>query len=367
MKGSVDAIYLVLDSTTDHWQPPPAHMAGSSNRAVALLGTGRMAQALAMRLADSNWDVRIGTRHTLCGGETYCAGTRVVSYHEATSGASMVVLALPVHAYAQLLAEHGSLLHGKTIVDVSNPSAAELEALNAATAACSSAGSEPASFDHPAARAAAEQLAAPSAAEWLQQHAGPSVTVVKAFNNLSAQALLSSGPCHSFLTVAASDVPEAAAAVAGLAAACGILARTTCRLKFARKMEEAQCMPALAQWRGPAGALGGLFALQVTYCAAKSAHGPLHAIAEQPLQVGARRAGLQDSAWMACMARAVGHACLRHGACPSALCGVLPPDCSRPTCLGCAGCRVGCGRRSSQQALPPFAASAVYMPCTCGL
>jgi len=90
---------------------------------VAILGAGRVAQALAGRLLEARVVVRLGARDPIAAGRTLPAeltGVPVVPPPEATAGAEIVLLAVPAGPAVAAARAAGDLT-GKVLVDCTNP------------------------------------------------------------------------------------------------------------------------------------------------------------------------------------------------------------------------------------------------------
>ncbi|KAG2498282.1 hypothetical protein HYH03_003543 [Edaphochlamys debaryana] len=109
---------------------------------VAVIGVGPMAQgfcALATRsgaIIGGDMEVRMCSRKAMT--EEFLEGlpqTPVVPLAEGLEWAEAVVLALPAGALPGLCAQHGPLLASKVVIDITNPSKADVAAITAAAAA----------------------------------------------------------------------------------------------------------------------------------------------------------------------------------------------------------------------------------------
>ncbi|KAJ1981466.1 Metalloreductase steap4 [Dimargaris verticillata] len=160
--------YSAVGSNHDHKEEsifilpePEANCCTFTTQApVAVIGSGWFGRALTTRLQRAGYSVTLGRRHP---DQTLTQGFRVpvrsVSYSEAIQSAPVVFLAIPWAAHAWFASLYLSELQGKVVVDVSNP-AAENECC---------------------------QLQC-SIAETLARRL-PGVTIIKAFNTVSAYAL----------------------------------------------------------------------------------------------------------------------------------------------------------------------------------
>jgi predicted dinucleotide-binding enzyme len=217
---------------------------------VAIIGTGQMAQGLASVALSSggsfNYKITLGTRHHTT---MQLHGMDVREIEEAIASAHIVILAVPTVALPGLVSDLGRLFQGKVVVDVTNPTAADLAKLSSLEF-----GGD-----------------ITSVAEWLQLQLD-GVSVVKAFNNLAASRLQQAGPNTTLHTVAASDSPEALAQVAALASACGIQVRQVPSISYSRTLELEQRKVALDDWVGPATVMVLVFFAAYLYCSVKK-HG----------------------------------------------------------------------------------------------
>jgi hypothetical protein len=87
---------------------------------ISIIGTGFIGGILGRALANAGHTVTFGSRHPddpEVAGDT---SATVASVSEALSGADVVVLALPGAAVDGLVAEHGTALSGKLVIDATN-------------------------------------------------------------------------------------------------------------------------------------------------------------------------------------------------------------------------------------------------------
>ena len=91
----------------------------ASEFGVAILGTGNYGRALASRLHSLGVNFTLGSRKA-CVRKFPSGEQKVTTYEEAISCSSIVILAVPRHAYEGLVSSLGNQLKGKTVVDVSN-------------------------------------------------------------------------------------------------------------------------------------------------------------------------------------------------------------------------------------------------------
>src|ERR1700759_5678743 len=89
---------------------------------ISILGTGDMAGALAGRaLAGGNAVEIIGRNATKAEGLAAALGGATVGTTGAAPAGDMVILAVPYASVAAVMSNYGNALHGKVIVDITNP------------------------------------------------------------------------------------------------------------------------------------------------------------------------------------------------------------------------------------------------------
>jgi len=95
-----------------------------SDSTVAIIGTGNVGSALAANFAAGGQDFLLAGRDQE-GADKLASGlgghAEVVSIDEAVERADMLVFAVWLDAFKQLIAQHGERLAGKVIVDPTNP------------------------------------------------------------------------------------------------------------------------------------------------------------------------------------------------------------------------------------------------------
>lgn len=233
---------------------------------VAIIGTGRMGQALAIRCVNfggcSKYDVSVGSRHPTSSIEHPGLSVPVLENAAALSGANIVVLAIPVSAFPHITSKYSELLQNVIVIDISNASVAERGELYARSTTAVGEANDTSSF---------KSLDPPSSAEWLQERLGSSVQVVKAFNNLGSKAIRSGNMYAQLETVAISNSMEALKIVQDFAAASGItVTHSVDDLQFSRHLERIQQASALKEWQTPFYLLLVLGLVMFIYCAARS-------------------------------------------------------------------------------------------------
>lgn len=98
---------------------------------ISIIGAGSMATAIAARTAKAGHVIEVITRdpakaHALA--DTLSNGATTGNYGETPAG-YIVILAVPHHSAAAVLADFGAALDGKVIVDIANPVAPDLSGL----------------------------------------------------------------------------------------------------------------------------------------------------------------------------------------------------------------------------------------------
>lgn len=181
---------------------------------ISIIGAGGMARALATRALGAGHDVQLIARDadkaSALAADLGGAADASVLGREAPTG-EIVLLAVPYSSAASVVADLGSLLAGKVLVDVTNP------------------------FD-----SAATGLAAPrasSAAEEIAAAAAPGVSVVKAFNTVFGGVLASGDAAGRLDVFVAGDDPEAKAVVSSFIAGLGLRPLDTGALTSAHWLE----------------------------------------------------------------------------------------------------------------------------------
>lgn len=156
----------------ESWDHETAKRTGESTVRIGVLGTGYVGGALGRRWAEAGHDVKFGSRDpnsekAVALREQCPDGVEIVSWADASRFADVILLALPwptiATALQQIQAIDDSILPGKVLIDCSNPLNETFSGLALG-------------FD----TSAAEEIA-----RW-----APSSSVVKAFNTVSAAAMV---------------------------------------------------------------------------------------------------------------------------------------------------------------------------------
>jgi 8-hydroxy-5-deazaflavin:NADPH oxidoreductase len=88
---------------------------------IAVIGTGHVGGTLGAKWQAAGHEVTYGSRQGGDeGGPAGPGGAPVLSVGDAVAGAGVVVLAIPGGAVTALVAEHGTALNGKVVVDATN-------------------------------------------------------------------------------------------------------------------------------------------------------------------------------------------------------------------------------------------------------
>lgn len=93
-------------------------------KTIAILGTGVVAQALALGFKKYGWEVVLGTQHPekkVEWKEESLKATPVVPYQEAVKKSEMVILSVKGTAAESVVKGISSLISGKTVIDATNP------------------------------------------------------------------------------------------------------------------------------------------------------------------------------------------------------------------------------------------------------
>jgi 8-hydroxy-5-deazaflavin:NADPH oxidoreductase len=181
---------------------------------ISILGTGNMAQGLALVLLQAGYTVTLGSRDLAKASDaakSLGAKVNIAGIKDAASKSEVVVLAVPFAAAAEVISAAGGLA-GKVVVDITNPLTADYMGLT---------------IGHDT-----------SAAEEIQKLA-PKAKVVKAFNTIFASLFQSGGKVGSTpVTVFVAGDDEAAnKTVEDIAAKAGFGVQQTGGLKLARYLE----------------------------------------------------------------------------------------------------------------------------------
>ena len=84
---------------------------------IALIGTGKIGGTLGAKFQQAGHEVTYGSRNPRADGP---GGAPVVAVGHAIASAEVVVFAIPGPAVADVVAEHGTALNGKVVVDATN-------------------------------------------------------------------------------------------------------------------------------------------------------------------------------------------------------------------------------------------------------
>ena len=181
---------------------------------ISIFGTGNMASGLAVLFAKAGHSITIASRdetkaRTVAAelGNTIAAG----SFADAAAASETVVLAVPYEAAADVIAAAGGLA-GKTVIDITNPLAADFSGLTVGHST--------------------------SAAEEIQKNA-PAAKVVKAFNTVFASVLQNGGKAggEAATVFVAGDDADARKSVVALAESAGFKGVETGGLASSRYLE----------------------------------------------------------------------------------------------------------------------------------
>lgn len=180
---------------------------------IAIIGAGNVGGGLARAATKAGHDVVLAasTPGSAQAAAEQSGATAAASSAEAVRSAEVIVLAVPHSAVADVVAELGSALHGKMVVDATNPLAADYSDL---------------------------VTSGVSAAELLQTQL-PQATVVKALNTVFAsryQAPSEDG--HPLDAFVAGDDEQAKATVGELVSSLGFRPVDLGGLRMARTLEE---------------------------------------------------------------------------------------------------------------------------------
>ncbi len=98
---------------------------------ISIIGSGSMAAAIGGRIAKAGHAVQVASRDPAKAqalAQQLGAGATTAAYGAAPAG-DIVILAVPYSGAASAVADYGSALDGKVIIDVSNPVAPDLSGL----------------------------------------------------------------------------------------------------------------------------------------------------------------------------------------------------------------------------------------------
>jgi 8-hydroxy-5-deazaflavin:NADPH oxidoreductase len=182
---------------------------------ISIIGLGNMASALAGRALAGGNALAINGRHPAHAKELAAAlgGTAVGTAGTAPAG-DIVILAVPYASAAAVVSEYGDALHGKVIIDITNPVSPDFKGLVT-----------------PDGSSGAQEIAkaAPAGAH-----------VVKAFNTLFSN-VLAAGPADGrpLDVFIAGDDAQAKARVSAFIESLGLRPMDTGQLPMARTLENA--------------------------------------------------------------------------------------------------------------------------------
>jgi 8-hydroxy-5-deazaflavin:NADPH oxidoreductase len=162
---------------------------------ISIIGSGGMAAALGGRIAKAGYIVEVVSRDPAKAralADQLAAGATTGTYGAAPTG-DLVILAVPYASAAAVVAEYGSALGGKVIIDITNPISSD------ATRLVTPGGS--------------------SGAQEIAKNAPAGAHVVKAFNTLFGHVLARGGRLDAFI---AADDPQAKVQVATFVASLGL-------------------------------------------------------------------------------------------------------------------------------------------------
>lgn len=197
-----------------------------STPSTTVIGAGNIGSAVAALAVKAGSSTQVLVRDS---SKASVDGATVETLGADVTG-DVVVLALPYDALAEVVAQYGEQLKGKTLVDVSNP-------IDFTT------------FDSVVATSAAEELAAKL----------PAAQVVKAFNTNFAASLASGEADGRPTTVmAASDSAEGKAALRAVVEAAGLSFVDAGALKRAQRLEAIGALQIELAMSGQIGWTGGL-------------------------------------------------------------------------------------------------------------
>jgi 8-hydroxy-5-deazaflavin:NADPH oxidoreductase len=98
---------------------------------ISIIGAGTMATAIAGRIANAGHTVEVVNRdpaNARALADQLAAGATTGTYGAAPAG-DIVILAVPYTSAAAVVADFGEALHGKLIIDITNPVAPDLSGL----------------------------------------------------------------------------------------------------------------------------------------------------------------------------------------------------------------------------------------------
>jgi 8-hydroxy-5-deazaflavin:NADPH oxidoreductase len=182
---------------------------------ISIIGTGNMAGALAGRALAGGNAVEIVGRDPVKAKELAAAlGGATVGMTDTAPAGDIVILAVPYASAAAVIGQYGDALHGKVVVDITNPIAPDFRG-----------------FLTPEGTSGAQEIAkaAPTGAH-----------VVKAFNTLPSDVLAASpAKGHPLDVFIAGDDAQAKADVSEFIESLGLRPMDTGQLPMARALENA--------------------------------------------------------------------------------------------------------------------------------
>jgi 8-hydroxy-5-deazaflavin:NADPH oxidoreductase len=179
---------------------------------ILIVGAGRMARGIGLRLVRNGYQVRIADRDPDNAADLAAElgenASGEILYNAA--GAGVIVLALPYEASKELAREWSGELDGKIVIDITNPVDAELDDVVT-----------------PEGKSAAEEIA----------EAAPGAKVIKAFNTTFASRLATSEKLDVFI---AGDDADAKQRISEVCSAADLRPIDVGGLKHARALEAFQ-------------------------------------------------------------------------------------------------------------------------------
>jgi len=177
---------------------------------ISIIGSGGMATNIAGRIAKAGHVVEVVSRdpakaHALA--QQLASGAITGTYGAAPSG-DIVILAVPYKSAATVVADFGETLHGKVIIDISNPVSPDATSLVTPTGS--------------------------SGAQEIAKAAPDGAHVVKAFNTIFGHVLAKGGRLDAFI---AADNADAKALVASFLESLGLRPLDVGGLQMAQSLE----------------------------------------------------------------------------------------------------------------------------------
>jgi predicted dinucleotide-binding enzyme len=182
---------------------------------ISIIGTGNMASALAGRALAGGNAVEIVGRDPVKAKELAAAlGGATVGMTDTAPAGDIVILAVPYASAAAVIGQYGDALHGKVVVDITNPITPDFRG-----------------FLTPEGTSGAQEIA---------KAAPTSAHVVKAFNTLPSDVLAASpAKGHPLDVFIAGDDAQAKADVSEFIESLGLRPLDTGQLPMARALENA--------------------------------------------------------------------------------------------------------------------------------